>query len=411
MLRALLIVTAVLVAGQFVVRGFIEPLRQAFNRADSHYDFAPYYFAASDLRLGANPYRHQQLPSQQIAARYGLERPGGEMYAPIVVALYLPLAALDFPTAKAVWLAFNVILVVLSIPLLMRVAGLPFTSTTLAATVIAVMGFEPIVRDLAIGQANVPILVLLCLGSLALARGRSVAAGAALALAAIYKPIPAIVFAGLLLRREWRVIAGGAAVLVAAAGLSLALFGAATNASFLEGVAGVGRKWTFWFANQSLAGFFGRALINNEYGTSWTNVPWVARGLWLLADLTVIAMASRLTLRHPRVDPVWTAALWLVAGLLVSPRSWDHYFVWALVPLAVVAAQVWRKPRPAELAVLLLTYGLLAFPGMYWAGLARVQRGPLLLLTSSQTLGLLALLALMAHLERARAAAPGGPLR
>jgi hypothetical protein len=155
-------------------------------------------------------------------------------YAPLILALYAPLTLFAFPVAKIIWLTFNFILVWLSIFLLVRLVEDKVNAYAAIAMTLLVTNYAVIARNLAIGQSNIPIFVLLCLGFIFLKTGREVSAGIMFMLAAIYKPIPAILFAGLFLKRKWKAVLGGVVTLLICVLISIFFLGWAFTAPFWQ---------------------------------------------------------------------------------------------------------------------------------------------------------------------------------
>ena len=125
---------------------------------------------------------------------------------------------------------------------------------------------------------------------------------------------------------------------------------------------------TGWAGNQSLEGIITR-LAGSVNG---------AKSAWIVAAVLVVAagiIAAALLDRKGHAMPgLLMAAL---TGLLVSPISWDHHWVW-IAPGAVVAAhyavQAWRRGAwRAALACGLLAVGLVAWFGAWPTSLFGVQ--------------------------------------
>jgi len=110
-----------------------------------------------------------------------------------------------------------------------------------------------------------------------------------------------------------------------------------------------------WAGNQSLNGLITRLAGSIDGG----------RTAWIAADVLVVAagvvVAGLLDRKGYAMLGLLTAAL---TGLLVSPISWDHHWVW-IVPGAVVAGhyavQAWRRGAPkAAWAIGLLAVAIVA---------------------------------------------------
>src|ERR1035437_6562830 len=136
---------------------------------------------------------------------------------PFAAVLQLPLAFLREDSARLLWLAICVPIVAACGALL--TADLHGRRRWLVGTML--VATFPTYQALVNGQWS-PVLLLACLGALALGRrNRPVAAGLCLGVLAIKPPVLLLVLAWLLLARRWRVIGG--ALLAASACVVVAL--------------------------------------------------------------------------------------------------------------------------------------------------------------------------------------------
>ena len=206
----------------------------------------------------------------------------------------------------------------------------------MAASVVLWLG--PVQQTLDLGQVNL-ILMLLVLADLCLP-GRARFQGIGIGLAAGFKLTPLIFVLYLLLTRRFR-----------AAAVALATF-TATVAASLVLLPGQARE--FWFGrlflnsrrtgnnayvgNQSLHGTLAR--LAGE--TAASQLPRAA--LPVLAGLAGVLLAAWWSRRGHEATGILTCAL---AGLLASPISWAHHWVWAAPALLVAADAATRWPaRP-----------------------------------------------------------------
>ncbi|MCG3755661.1 MULTISPECIES: glycosyltransferase 87 family protein [unclassified Amycolatopsis] len=232
-------------------------------------------------------------------------------YPPSAALLFLPLAALP---AHFAWLLIAVGSVLALWSVSRRFAR---ERPLLALCLLPVL--EPVWRMISLGQINGVLMAMVVLDALPVRNRRS--GGMLIGLAAAVKLTPLIFVPYLLLtgRRAdaWRALATFLGVSAAGAlllpGDSIRYWTSAMldnrNAGTLD-----------WVLDQSLHGMFAR------FGA--TSLGWYA------ASAAVCLLAGALLVRefHRRGDP--RAALLVTAGcgLLVSPLSWTHHWIWA-VPL------------------------------------------------------------------------------
>ncbi len=239
---------------------------------------------------------------------------------------------------------------------------------TLLVTAV-VLWLEPVQQTLAFGQVNV-LLMLLVVADLC-RPDKSRLKGVGVGLAAGFKLTPLIFIPYLLLTRCCR-----------AASVALGTFALTVAASYLVLPKAAGQ---FWMGRLFLTvGRVGNvAYVGNEslYGAALRlfGSAGAARPYWL-AGATVIGLAglllaARLSRRGLELAGIVTCAL---TGLLVSPVSWSHHWVWigpilvALTELAVRAGKVvklsprllasWLGVTAAGLTVLAVLALYIAYP-------------------------------------------------
>ncbi|HEU0127100.1 MAG TPA: glycosyltransferase 87 family protein, partial [Pseudonocardiaceae bacterium] len=190
--------------------------------------------------------------------------------------------------------------------------------------------------------------------------------GMLVGIATAIKLTPAVFVLFFLAHRQWR------PVLVAGAS-----FAAVTAVGFLAAPADSAKYWfggvltdpsrigsPGFASNQSLAGLLHRWLLPAPWHTA----------IWLLAALVVLALgwvaAGRLRARGHDVAALLAVA---AAGLLASPVSWSHHYVWVVPALIWGAHQARRSPRWWP-ALMVLAAGALVGP--HWLVATREENLP-----------------------------------
>ncbi|MDN5858504.1 MAG: glycosyltransferase 87 family protein [Pseudonocardia sp.] len=192
------------------------------------------------------------------------------------------------------------------------------------------LALEPVLQTIEFGQINLLLMALVALDLLVVAPRWP--RGMLIGIAAAIKLTPAVFVLYFLLRREYR-SAGVAAASGAAA--TLLAFGVAPTASlrfWLDNpVSGISASP--FFSNQTFQAVLVRAGMD---GTART----VA---WIVLSLLLLALAAPIITRAPApLAMVATAGV----GLLVSPTSWSHHWVWIAPALLVAAATAARLRSP-----------------------------------------------------------------
>jgi alpha-1,2-mannosyltransferase len=249
--------------------------------------------------------------------------------------IYSPFAALLFAVASgASFATWQVGMAVLTIGLLpvvaylaLGLAGRPAgLARAAAAFVIAAVGvwLEPVAMTLFFGQINV-VLLALVVGDLALP-DRFKGKGIGIGLAAGIKLTPLIFIPYLLFTRRLKAAAVSALTFAVMLGLGFALLPHASAVYWGGRFARPGRH--FHLDNQSLNG----VILRLTHDAPDAHAYWLAAAVVVgIAGLATSILASRRG--HELLGLVACAA----TGLLVSPISWSHHYVY-VVPALVLAA-------------------------------------------------------------------------
>ncbi|MBA8922991.1 alpha-1,2-mannosyltransferase [Kutzneria viridogrisea] len=276
------------------------------------------YRAAGDLLLhGGDLYQAQVVPGLWFT------------YPPVAAVLFVPLVLVS----SQVWVlvsvaALGLALCQLRVPVWLALVLAP-----------AMTWLEPVRSTLGFGQVNLVLLALVALDLLP--RHTPWPRGLLLGFAAAIKLTPLVFLLYLLVRRDRRAIV-----------TTLCSFAASTAVGLLAAPVSSWRYWTneLWHTdhigalsfprNQSLRGLVARL----DLGT-WP---------WLFACAAVLALAW-VGVRHfvHTGRSQHAVVLTAFAGLLLSPVSWSHHWVWIAPALVVFATSggVWRWLAVLELGL------------------------------------------------------------
>lgn len=207
---------------------------------------------------------------------------------------------------------------------------------TLGVSALA-LATEPVQQTLALGQVNL-LLMLLVVADLLTAgaltpgfKGRTRWwHGLGIGIAAGVKLTPLIFIPYLLLIRRYRQAATATGVFAATAALGYALLPRDSSTYWAHGLFLKANRIVFLGTrgNQSLRGVLTRLAGSVSEGT----VPWI-----VAAILIAIAGLAAAALLYRARQPVPAMLACALTGLLVSPLSWDHHWVWVAPGIALLA--------------------------------------------------------------------------
>jgi alpha-1,2-mannosyltransferase len=285
-------------------------------------------------------------------------------YTPFAGLLFTGLTLLPWPVLTHLSIGVNIAALVAAVwvtlgglrcrPALARLGG-----TLLIAGVL--LWTEPVQRTLYLGQIEL-VLMALILWDLC-QPDRRWWKGAGVGLAAGIKLVPLIFIPYLLLARRFREAAVAAGAFAATVLIGFLVLPGDSRTWWLRSLFIRGSRTGFagWEGNQSLAG-----IITRLTGSIAAGKP-----SWLITAAVVLVVgvlaAALLDRAGHRVAGLVTCAL---TGLLVSPISWDHHWVWivpAVTLLAVYGMRARSWLRWAWLAGAVVVAGLFgAWPGFLW---------------------------------------------
>lgn len=311
---------AVLVAG-----GVVTACAVVFYAVMYHIDLDVYRIGARMLLGGGELYGKLPPTEAQISL--------GFTYPPIAAVLFVPLALVSMPVASALLTLATFVLLAVTTRATLPTLGIRFDARMLFLLGPIALLFEPIRNTLGYGQVNVVLMALVALDCL-VPKPRW-PRGLLIGIAAAIKLTPAVFVLFLLVRKDYR-----------AAAVSALSFAAMTALGFVASWHDSVRYWTetlfdtarvggvAYTANQSINGVLAR------YGFDHATLP------WLVASIVVLILAA---IGMRRATTTQALALNAFAGLLVSPISWSHHWVWGA--LAVCAFAVAGSTIPRILAV------------------------------------------------------------
>lgn len=268
-------------------------------------------------------------------------------YPPIAAVLFAPLTWVSLGVGTAALTVLSTLLLVVSIAIVLTGLGvgtLWWHRGVAAVAIVAAaiwLGAEPIWANFDFGQVNAVLMTLVIADCVP--RRTYWPRGALLGVAVALKLTPAVFLLYFLLRRDGR-----------AAVTTVASFLAATLMGFVLAWSDSWQYWTHTIrntdriggaalnTNQNLAGALARLPLSDQLRSM----------LWAAGCLLVLALAVWAGRRVLAAgEPILALICVALFGLVVSPVSWSHHWVWML-PTVVVTAVLGYRHRAVLLVVL-----------------------------------------------------------
>lgn len=383
-----------------------------------HFDVYVYWYALNNWFSGNSLYDWYALPDYKM---YPFT------YPPFGAWALSPLTWFDYETAARLMIMAIALQTAVIVALVGRSLGWSWGSAfTIApwAAILVQQCLEPFTQSVGFAQVNTAMMALVMIDVAAPPswKGRGVASG----LAAAIKLTPAIAVLIFLLRRQWRSAITMVATSLAVTLLSWVISPGESARFFFDAMWDPQRAGdAYYTSNQNLKGFVARALPENTWSIAWaiTVVLALVAAVWLCLCIQAAATsvvtpriasndaapgplnaatpatgatvsAASAALAAPAGDAVelaasdavaapsavatapapvlpenlatlLTAAVIMTLGLLVSPITWSHHWVWGLASVVALIAVALRL-KSALLAAVALVQGALFIMAPHW---------------------------------------------
>ncbi len=385
-----------------------------------HFDVYVYWYALNNWFNGNSLYDWYALPDYKM---YPFT------YPPFGAWALSPLTWFDYETAARLMIMAIALQTAVIVALVGRSLGWSWGSAFAIAPWAAILVqqcLEPFTQSVGFAQVNTAMMALVMIDVAAPPnwKGRGVASG----LAAAIKLTPAIAVLIFLLRRQWRSAITMVATSLAVTLLSWVISPGESARFFFDAMWDPQRAGdAYYTSNQNLKGFVARALPENAWSITWAITVALAlvAAVWLC--LRIQAAATSVVTPHvisddaapgplnaaapatgaaaaaapaaPAGDAVelaasdavtsadvaapsavatapapvlpenlatlLTAAVIMTLGLLVSPITWSHHWVWGLASVVALIAVALRL-KSAPLAAVALVQGALFIMAPHW---------------------------------------------
>jgi hypothetical protein len=339
-------------------------VRSFADQSEIPNDFPPYYVAAQIAR-GPGDHRLYYPPkesSSTLLAVIPRETPWGQkaeadgfkptmafIYPPFAALLLQPLGRYPWPLSLFLWRIALTAMVLMSIYLAVRLVT-PQPTQTRGAEIntgvknqflsfvligAAVMFFFPFTETIFQGQIDPIILLSWIAGVYLLKSNRPVWSSLCLAVGTLVKVSPVIVIGVFLLRRQWKWLISYAMWCTVLLGISIWHLGWQNHLVWLEQVFPALSHGVPYFANKSIAAiiyeiYLWRVPLDFDF-----QIPSI---LFRLVSVLNLAIYLGTLFYFWKKNPKTTAIVYelivlALVALVISPVTWRHHFLLALLPL------------------------------------------------------------------------------
>lgn len=344
----------------------LHTLPNAWSKLNT--DFPNYYMSARLVHEGFDTTRINEwawLQREKDHRAVDLATIGIIPITPFSTLVMWPLTGLAPLAAKHVWIVFNLGLLIPLFWMLRSMTGLSWQRIGL----VFALSF-PLHRNFLFGQFYLLLLVLIVAAVWAYLRGWHALAGSLIAVAAACKIFPILLLVFFVQKRAWRALAAGAATLLAAGGVSIAVFGWGVHWTYVRGIL----PWAV--RGEGLSPYVPQSASVSSllhylflYEPQWNPHPWhssvllyavLKPVLQMLVLAPAILLIRREDSRPGRILLEWSTLLAAALGVSTMPASY-HFTLMAL-PVCVLGARLLERKQYGWLGVLLILYLGIGFP-------------------------------------------------
>jgi alpha-1,2-mannosyltransferase len=187
-------------------------------------------------------------------------------------------------------------------------------------------------------QINPLLTLLLALAWVSDRHGKPLVAGGLVGVAAGLKLFPGFLLLYFLGTRQWKALAAAAGTIVGLHVAAVGVFGLGEVVHYFRDVVPQVSEWRSNWLNCSLGGFWSRLFdVTDGNSREWFHSPALAKVLTYATSGGVTAAVGWRTWQARTGEQRDLAfAVTVVAMLLVSPITWDHYLLLLFVPAAIL---------------------------------------------------------------------------
>jgi hypothetical protein len=271
---------------------------------------------------------------QELVRRYGGDKAITFVYPPFFAVLLKPLAYFSYETAYELWSALTVLLTLASVWVSLRLGERGWSAELAVIVAVGLFSYAPFFYELVVGQVASLLLFLCALGAWLLVRGRDWGSAFCFAVATMIKMTPILAVPLLVMHRKWRWLAAYGCWMAALLGFSVWQAGWATHEEFWHGVMPSVSCGITMASNISAVAYVQDLLLGFVPMDGYqSTLPRLACTVSKAVSFGVLGLGMFQFYRYRREEKlVMHLVLLLLLSLAISPITWIHHYVIALLP-------------------------------------------------------------------------------
>jgi Glycosyltransferase family 87 len=279
----------------------------------------------------------------EVVHHYGLSEALTFVYPPFFAVLLTPLAYFSYGAAYGLWNAGTALLTFASVWIIFRLGGRRISVELAVALVAGLFSYNPFFTELVVGQAASLLLFLCALGAWLLSQDRDWPSAFCFAVATMIKMTPIVVVPLLAMHRKWKWLAAYGCWMVVLTFFTIWRMGWATHEQFLHEVMPSMSCGVATFGDVSIVAYVQELFLGYVPMDGWqSTLPRLACTVSKAVAFFVLGLGMFQFYRYRRGEKlVLHLVLLLLLSLAISPITWIHHYVIALLPFLYL----WCKER------------------------------------------------------------------
>lgn len=306
-------------------------------RAFSHNfypDFSVYYSGSKSYLATTNPY----ITKPDYFSNY--------VYPPFVLLLFIPFVFLPQVQGAIIFTALSVVCLGGGIYFTLKAIKNLSKRSFLIAFTLSILAF-PTKFTLGMGQMNLVVLLFISCSFYFLMKKKGTLSGGLLGISFALKFFPFLLLFFFMLKKQWKAFLSTLIVFILLGVVAALITGFELQQFYLHNVlVGVGDAYQKDYYNQALSGFFARLPVSVYLGKS---LKVIASILLVLSSLYVVFKT-----RDKKLNNTVGFSLLLTLGLIVNPFSWQHHFVWLIIPFIITYYSLKQFSIPLVISYILV---------------------------------------------------------
>lgn len=253
---------------------------------------------------------------------------------PTTSLILLPIVPFGYAVARIFWVAFNLLLLIFTISLVINKFN--YNQTGLPVVLIIFLLYQPLYANFAFGQIHILVFCLLVFAWLAYNSGKEEWLGFLIGLIFILKFSTIILWLLLPVQKKWKGLSRAFATIVLLFIVTLPWVGIESWKVFInELINYTSNSSTSVTAYQTVNSLFNHLFV---FDKQWNpepiiNLPLLGKLLSLLVGVIIFAI----TIRHAyKFKSDLSFGTFIIAGLILSPASIDYHYVILLIPFLIL---------------------------------------------------------------------------